>query len=110
MPSTIVGTLLALTILTACSDDDTGAATEGNETLKLEDVRESRECADKPTVYCGNLGMLDCGAAVDGPLYYFDANSLEIISTCGGACFAPDAQQLEVCRTLCPPPEWTCGF
>ena len=49
---------------------------------------------------------LDCGAAVDGPAYYFDEASGALISTCGGACMTPDPEQQEICRTLCPPPGW----
>jgi hypothetical protein len=57
---------------------------------------------------CGSTARLDCGSNVDGPLYYFNLQSEGIISTCGGACFAPDAQQQVVCDTMCPPAQWTC--
>jgi hypothetical protein len=53
-----------------------------------------------------NIIFFDCGAAVDGPAYYFNAASGSLISTCGGACMAPDPEQQQVCRTLCPPPGW----
>jgi hypothetical protein len=36
----------------------------------------------------------------------FDEISGALISTCGGACLAPDPEQQEICRTLCPPPGW----
>lgn len=60
---------------------------------------------DNP-VFRNNIIFLDCGAAVDGPAYYFNAASGAVISTCGGACLTPDPEQQEVCRTLCPPPGW----
>jgi hypothetical protein len=58
---------------------------------------------------CHGIVQVDCGAAVDGPLYYFDEDSVEVISVCGGACFTNDPVQLELCRTMCPPPAWTCS-
>lgn len=59
---------------------------------------------------CNGIVKVDCQSAVDGPLFYFDEASHEVISTCGGACFVPmDPQQQEVCRTLCPPPAFTCA-
>lgn len=58
---------------------------------------------DNPTVRNGII-RFDCGAAVDGPLYYLWADDGTLISACGGACFVPEQQ--DVCRTLCPPPQW----
>lgn len=61
--------------------------------------------ADNPTVKNGII-RFDCGAAVDGPLYYLNASDGSVISVCGGACLTPDPQQQQVCQTLCPPPQW----
>ena len=58
--------------------------------------------------YCNDVGRLDCGSKVDGPLYYFNMHSEEIISVCGGACFNPGEDQQLVCETMCPPPQWSC--
>jgi hypothetical protein len=44
---------------------------------------------------------VDCKAAVDGPYYYVRRESLEVVSTCGGAC-------MRGC-TNCPPSDWTCA-
>jgi len=51
---------------------------------------------------CGALLGVDCEAAVDGPYYYVKADSLAIVSTCGGACMGGRC-------TNCPPKEWTCA-
>lgn len=59
-------------------------------------------------VVCGNLAYVDCHSAVDGPAYYLNGKTGTRISTCGGACMLPDSAQAVVCRTLCPPKEWTC--
>jgi len=60
---------------------------------------------DNP-MFRNGIIYLDCGSAVDGPSYYFDEISGALISTCGGACMAPDPDQEEICKTLCPPPGW----
>jgi hypothetical protein len=67
---------------------------------------DQTNCSD--VEYCGDIGKLNCGAEVDGPLYYFNIQSEEIMSICGGACFRPDEEQQVVCETLCPPPSWDC--
>ncbi len=64
--------------------------------------------ACSPPVVCGDLVKIDCGAAVDGPLHFVKRKTGEEVSLCGGACFHPMGKQVEVCKTLCPPPEWTC--
>ena len=52
---------------------------------------------------CGEVIYLPCDAAVDGPAYYLRAADGSQISKCGGACWHPHGDQIEVCRTLCPP-------
>jgi hypothetical protein len=49
---------------------------------------------------CGNLVYLDCGSAMDGPAYYINGKTFEVLSTCGGVCMNPD----EPCD--CPPAAW----
>lgn len=49
---------------------------------------------------CGDLVGIDCDSAVDGPYYYVDKKTGNIISKCGGYCM--------VGCTNCPPKEWTC--
>ncbi len=51
---------------------------------------------------CGDMIGVDCNSAADGPYYYANKESLETISTCGGACMAGG------CRDACPPAGWTC--
>ena len=59
---------------------------------------------------CRGIVLVDCQSAVDGPTYYFEEQTLEVISVCGGACWLPhpDPANPEVCRA-CPPAGWTCG-
>jgi len=51
--------------------------------------------------YCNNLVGIDCNAAVDGPYYYVNKESGDIVARCGGYCMGQDC-------TNCPPKEWTC--
>jgi hypothetical protein len=55
---------------------------------------------------CGELSFVDCGMAADGPAYYVNTASNQVLEVCGGACMAGPGR--DVCVT-CPPPEWTCG-
>ena len=49
---------------------------------------------------CGELILVDCNSAADGPAYYIDQQASKLLATCGGAC-------MRGC-TNCPPPEWNC--
>lgn len=49
---------------------------------------------------CGDLLLVDCDSAADGPAYYVNQKTVEILATCGGAC-------MKGC-TGCPPKEWKC--
>lgn len=51
---------------------------------------------------CGNLAAIDCNSAADGPLYYVNKTTKEIVAKCGGFCMAGGC-------THCPPKEWTCN-
>jgi hypothetical protein len=56
--------------------------------------------------YCGSLGFVDLGSAVDGPSYYFRRHDGVIVGRCGGYCMA-DANHS--CQRACPPAGWSCG-
>ncbi len=62
----------------------------------------------KNPYFCKDIVFVDCGSAVDGPSYYLNKNTGELISTCGGACWGATGEGRRVCETLCPPPEWDC--
>lgn len=49
---------------------------------------------------CDELVGIDCDAAADGPYYYINKNTGDIISKCGGYCMSE--------CTNCPPKEWKC--
>lgn len=57
-------------------------------------------------LYCGNIGYVDLGAAVDGPAYYFRRSDGRVVGRCGGYRWNPDQRQ--TARRECPPPGWTC--
>jgi hypothetical protein len=69
------------------------------------EIRFNTNCKD--VTYCGDLVSVDCGAEVDGPLYYVDRNSGEIVEWCGGFCFGNSDSNDKYCRN-CPPEGWTC--
>jgi len=55
-------------------------------------------------ITCGNLVGVNCRAEVDGPYYYVNKNTGQIVEYCGGYCQVPSGKY---CRH-CPPKEWTC--
>jgi len=57
--------------------------------------------------YCGDVGFIDLGSAVDGPAYFFRRSDGRVLGRCGGFCWAPE--QRPRCARECPPREWTCG-
>ena len=62
--------------------------------------RVAKQC-HKP-LYCGRIGLVDCGAEVDGPAYYFERRTGRILGYCGGYCMGGTC-------TNCPQPGWSCG-
>ncbi len=103
-----LGLLTVITLLIACggsNDSINGDEEDGDEDQFISSVDQSN-CSDLEI--CGDIGKLDCGSSVDGPLYYFNLQSEQIISVCGGACFLPEGEQQLVCATMCPPVEWDC--
>jgi hypothetical protein len=51
---------------------------------------------------CAGMWGIDCDAAVDGPFYYVEAQTLKVVARCGGYC---DGARC----TECPPRTWTCA-
>lgn len=49
---------------------------------------------------CGALILVDCNSAADGPAYYINQKTEDLLATCGGAC-------MRGCKG-CPPKEWVC--
>ena len=49
---------------------------------------------------CGDVILIDCNSAADGPAYYIDRRAAKLLATCGGACMGG--------CTGCPPRAWTC--
>src|SRR3989338_1049420 len=52
---------------------------------------------------CNGIVGINCHVEVDGPFYYVDEKSGEIISRCGGDILGGSSDQ-------CPPKEWTCSL
>ena len=65
---------------------------------RLSGIAGSMSC--KLVQECGELALIDCNSAADGPAYYVDQKAKRLLATCGGAC-------MHGC-TGCPPKEWTC--
>ena len=55
--------------------------------------------------YCGGVGYVDLGSAVDGPAYYFRRSDGKVLGHCGGYCMMRNDE----CAHQCPPKSWTCG-
>ena len=66
---------------------------------------EIGKVARGPAYYCGDIGYVDMGAAVDGPAYFFRRRDGAIIGHCGGYCMGDPGNS---CARECPPPGWTC--
>ena len=106
----LIWVISATLLLFGCADGQIAPASDlpGGPMTKATKVDLSAQYCSKPT-YCGEMGRLDCNSAADGPLYYFDKATKDIISTCGGACMMVDGPNAQMCQTQCPPPEWTCA-
>lgn len=59
----------------------------------------------KPDAVCGNVGLYDYGSVVDGPTFYVDMDTRQVICNSGGACRGPASQQPS-CQ--CPKDLWNC--
>jgi hypothetical protein len=69
------------------------------------DTEIGRAAGGGRAYYCGDLGFVDLGAAVDGPAYYFRRRDGVIVGHCGGFR-RPDADHSP--QRECPPAGWTC--
>jgi hypothetical protein len=81
--------LFLLIVLGACGED---LVEKANELSGLDDCEE--------VAACGDLVYVDCNSAVDGPAFYFNRVSSQLISKCGGWTPRDEA---------CPPPAWDCA-
>jgi len=61
----------------------------------------------KPLI-CGNVVSVNCSADTDGPHFYYNNDSGNLIMACGGACDSPDPSDPTACKA-CPPKEWSCA-
>jgi len=93
----VVGTLYSLSTF-----DKTTLTPEEIIIMSNPEIKANNSC--EIVDYCGFMVAVDCGAAVDGPLYYVDKDSGEILEYCGGFC---ERIGEEYCRE-CPPKEWNC--
>jgi hypothetical protein len=71
-----------------------------NESRLLARLGRSGEGGCKFLQACGELILIDCNSAADGPAYYIDPKAPKVVATCGGACMGGCSG--------CPPPDWTC--
>ena len=100
MTSKLTPTILFLAILSMpCLAEET-IIFDGNKEIRLKDNFNVSKC--------NNLGLAECPNCIDTPNYYFSLETKQLISSCAGACWHPRDKQRQICKTLCPPPEWTC--
>jgi hypothetical protein len=64
--------------------------------MKKAGIADNREC--KFIGENGDLVLIDCNSAADGPAFYLDKKTEKVVATCGGACMGG--------CTGCPPKEW----
>ena len=89
--------------LVPCSNDDNAPECECAVTnIDVEDFGPTCEIER----ICGKQVGVDCGSAADGPYYYVDGETGDIMERCGGYCFAANPAPGE-CES-CPPQDWTC--
>lgn len=56
---------------------------------------------------CGDLVYVDCNSAADGPAYYAQKDTLNIVMRCGGFCMSATSNNAQGYCNECPPKEWT---
>ena len=56
--------------------------------------------------YCNDMAAVNCHAEVDGPFFYVNKNSGEILEYCGGYCMG-GPKEGKYCIN-CPPKDWDC--
>ena len=77
---------------------------ESKKAYEIQDFAQSLGEKCSLTARCENLFSVDCGAAMDGSLYYYNADTMEPVSECGGICRDPS----KCPEGTCPPKEWMC--
>jgi hypothetical protein len=90
--------LLFLFNFMACSED-----TKTKDILEKSKITYSKNC--KLIDSCGALAVIDCGAAVDAPLYFIETKKSQLIQCCGGCCDTTQRKGTQCSQ--CPPTEWT---
>ena len=97
---TIIAVLLSMFIASICVAGDI---------VIIEGEREINLREGYLITTCGSIGLAECPSCIDSSSYYFNIETKQLISRCGGACWHPREEQEEVCKTLCPPPQWECN-
>lgn len=93
--------LVALAPLSPSSLSDDILIYEGKRKIQLDDQFQISKC--------NNISLARCSLCLDTPSYYFNNDTMQVISSCEGACWHPQDEQVRICKMLCPPPEWSCG-
>jgi len=69
------------------------------------EIEKNKALGCKIIAECDNLVAVNCKAEMDGPLFYVEKSSGEVVERCGGYCINP--LETGYCK-ICPPEEWTC--
>ncbi len=101
----IIVLLLTGLMLLGCDND----GSNDNSGIRISDS-ELDYCDHDNIEVCGEIGKLDCGYTVDGPMYYFNVATEGIIYECSGwgKCYDADFKEIEDCTLVCPPTQWDC--
>ena len=78
---------------------------EANKVLESAALKGADNC--KLVGRCGDLAAIDCGATVDGFLYYINTNKDKLVMCCGGCCNTSVRKGTQCSK--CPPEEWKCN-
>ena len=74
--------------------------------LSNPEIKSAPDC--KIVDYCGDTATVNCRAEVDGPFFYVNKYSGEILEYCGGYCLMPlESREGKYCQN-CPPKDWNC--
>ncbi len=109
----LIAAMLLLAPLIGCGGSDNGSSQPVAQEIPLNELHfnilpiySGPLTCDMPRK-CGDIVMVDCMSAVDGPQNYYNNVTGEVVMYCGGACLGGDLSDPMRCQA-CPPPEWGC--
>tara|TARA_B100001179_G_C18595458_1_gene407016 strand:+ start:204 stop:527 length:324 start_codon:yes stop_codon:yes gene_type:complete len=96
-----------LMVLPGCTPANTTGQMDEKSALTSESVKETFGPRCELVSQCNDMAYIDCMSAADGPSYYVDSQSMEVLGKCGGFCMIVPEEGSDSCQQ-CPPESWTC--